>query len=93
MRKYINGDLVEVGDVFTDGGENQEDIRLRIRGKVLYVDKFTVVWMPLNKYTINLYASHFSSKISWFRYPRKLELSDLTQEELEMYNNSDSYLK
>lgn len=53
--KYIDGSLIKIGDVFTDGSSGREDVRLKNRAKVLYVDKFTFVWFPLNDFTTHNY--------------------------------------
>ena len=52
MYKYLNSDEnIKVGDVFTDGSSGSEDVRLQNKAKVLYVDKFILVWFPLNEFT------------------------------------------
>lgn len=93
--KYIDGELVKVGDVFTDGSEGSEDLRLKNRAKVLYVDKYKLVWFPLNNYTshTDFDKEKYTSK-TWClsSEPKKVELSDLTEEELDLYNTTDSYL-
>lgn len=33
--KYIDGSLVKIGDVFTDGSSGREDVRLKNKAKVL----------------------------------------------------------
>ena len=92
--KYIDGSLIQVGDVFTDGSYGREDVRLKNKAKVLYVDKFTLVWFPLNSFTTHSDLEKCKSK-TWClsSSPLKVELSELSTEELEMYNNSDEYLK
>lgn len=93
--KYINGELIKVGDVFTDGSSGSKDVRLKNRAKVLYVDKFTLVWFPLNDFTThtNFEKQKYVSK-TWClsAEPKKVELSELTEEELDVYNNTNSYL-
>ncbi len=87
MIKYIDGTLIKVGDVFTDGSSGREDVRLKNRAKVLYVDKFVLVWYPLNEFTNNnIYKSQ-----TWAitQDPKKIEISELTEEELEFYNQAD----
>ena len=97
MENFTNGDVIKVGDIFTDGGEGRESIRLLNKAKVLYIDKYILVWFPLNDFTAH--SSGYSSikyKSNTWRLtstPKKIELEELTLEELEKYNNSDSYLK
>jgi len=94
--KYINGELVKIGDVFTDGSSGREDVRLKNRAKVLYVDKFILVWFPLNDFT-----THTDFKNEKYRSntwclsaePKKVEISELTEEELNIYKNTNSYLE
>ncbi len=96
--KYIDGSLVKIGDIFTDGSSGREDVRLKNRAKVLYVDKHTLVWFPLNDFTTH---TDFKKEKDKYRSktwclsaePKKIEISDLTEEELKMYNNTDFYLK
>lgn len=93
--KYINGDRVKAGDVITDGTEGRENVRLKNRAKVLYVDKYCLVWFPLNDFTTHSdYKPHKWISKDWglTQDPIKIELSELTPEELEKYNNSDDYL-
>ena len=95
--KYIDGTDIRVGDVFTDGyPDDRADVRLKNRGKVLYVDNYTLVWFPLNDFT-----THTDSKsntrwrsVTWGLSirPKKIEFSELTEEEREMYNTSHQYL-
>ena len=94
--KYIDGSLIKINDVFTDGSSGGEDVRLKNRAKVLYVDKFILVWFPLNDFT-----THTDFKNSKYRSntwdlssePKKVEISELTEEELNIYNNTNDYLE
>ena len=94
--KYIDGSLVEINDVFTDGTYGREDVRLKNRAKVLYVDKYTLVWFPLNDFTThtNSQNAKYTSK-DWClsAEPKKLQLNELTEEELDLYNNTNTYLQ
>lgn len=94
--KYIDGSLVKIGDVFTDGSSGREDVRLKNRAKVLYVDKFTLVWFPLNDFTTHTVfeKEKYGSK-TWClsAEPKKVEISELTEEELNIYNNTKYYLE
>jgi hypothetical protein len=91
--KYIDGSLVEVGDIFTDGSYGREDVRLKNRAKVLYVDKFTLVWFPLNDFTTHTDFKNTSKTWCLSAKPKKVEISELTVEELNIYNETDHYLK
>lgn len=94
--KYIDGSIVKVGDVFTDGTRGREDVRLKNRAKVLYVDKYTLVWFPLNDFTTHMdYEKWKYTSRTWglSQDPIKVELSELTEEELELYNNTNLYLE
>ena len=110
--KYIDGSLVKIGDVFTDGSSGREDVRLKNRAKVLYVDKFTLVWFPLNDFTYRLHEDPYRGRhfADWPRTvfekekygsktwclsaePKKVEISELTEEELDIYNNTKDYLE
>lgn len=94
--KYIDGSLVKIGDVFTDGSFGKEEVRLKNRAKVLYVDKFTLVWFPLNDFTTHtdFEREKYMSK-TWClsAEPKKVEITELTEEELNVYNNTKSYLE
>lgn len=94
--RYKNGDIIEIGDIFTDGSSGSEDIRLKNRAKVLYVDKFNLVWFPLNDFTThtNYKKEKYTSK-TWTlsSNPIKINITELTDEELEMYNSADLYIK
>jgi hypothetical protein len=94
--KYDDGTLVKVGDIFTDGSSGHEDVRLKNRAKVLYVDKFTLVWFPLNDFTTHtdFKMGKFTSK-TWglSAEPKRVELSELTEDELNIYNTTNSYLE
>lgn len=74
--KYIDGSLVKIGDIFTDGSSGSEHVRLKNRAKVLYVDKFTLVWFPLNDFTThtNFEKGKYTSK-TWClsAEPKKLK--------------------
>ena len=94
--KYIDGSLVKIGDVFTDGSSDREDVRLKNKAKVLYVDKFILVWFPLNDFTAH--TDHKKEKYiskTWglSSEPKKIEISDLTKEELNIYNTTNVYLE
>lgn len=93
--KYIDGSLIKVGDVFTDGSSGNEDYRLRNRAKVLYVDKFVLVWFPLNDFTTHSdYEREKYTSNTWTLSsdPKKIEISELTEQELTIYNTTNSYL-
>lgn len=94
--KYIDESLIEIGDVFTDGSSGSEEVRLKNRAKVLYVDKFTLVWFPLNDFTTHTEFGNekYRSK-TWCisAEPKKVEISELTKEELDVYNNTKFYLE
>jgi len=88
---YKNGDQIKVGDIFTDGGDGREGVRLKKRAKVLYVDKYNLVWFGLNEQSqFCTIAKSETWQIS--KYPVKVEISDLTEDELAMYLSSDSIL-
>lgn len=93
--KYIDGSLINIGDIFTDGSSGSEDMRLKNKAKVLYVDKFVLVWFPLNDYTThtNYKEEKYRSK-TWClsAEPKKIEMTDLTDEELNIYNTTNDYL-
>jgi len=91
MRRYIDGREIKVGDIFTDGSDNQTHIRLKNRAKVLYVDKFTLVWFPLNDFTIHSYG-YKSNTWCLSSDPKKVEMSELIEDELKIYNSSNEYL-
>lgn len=90
MMKYINGENVQAGDVFTDGGENNEATRLKVRAKVLYVDKFVLVWFPLNDFS--MFDNGAMSQTFGFRHKKKVTPDELTEPERVMYDSSDSFL-
>lgn len=89
--KYSDGSEIQVGDIITDGGLGRESTRLLYRAKVLYVDQYTLVWIPLNEIT-TLDKGYKSCTWTLTSYPKKIEISDLTPEELNIYNNSDKFL-
>jgi len=93
--KYLDGSLVKIGDVFTDGSSDRENVRLKNKAKVLYADKFVLVWFPLNEFTTHTQhrKEKYTSK-TWglSSEPKKVEISDLTKEELDIYNNTNTYL-
>ena len=94
--KYIDGSLVKIGDVFTDGSSGREDVRLKNKAKVLYVDKFVLVWFPLNDFTTH--TEHKKEKYTSKTWglssePKKIEMDDLTEEELNIYNSTNAYLE
>jgi hypothetical protein len=94
--KYTDGSLVEIGDVFTDGSSGSEDVRLKNRAKVLYVDKFILVWFPLNDFTTHTdfeKSKYRSNTWCLSSEPKKVEISDLTEKELDIYNNTNAYLE
>ena len=94
--RYINSDdEMKPGDIFTDGDSGHEGYRRKNKAKVLYVDKFNLVWFPLNDHTEHTFhqIDKFRSN-TWYLSgnPFKLDISDLNQEELDRYNNTDSYV-
>lgn len=93
--KYIDGELIKIGDIFTDGSSGSESYRLNNRAKVLYVDKFKLVWFPLNDFTTHatLEREKYTSK-TWCltSAPLKVDILELTEEELNMYNNTSEYI-
>lgn len=96
VMKYIDGTLIKVGDVFTDGtSDNMEQVRQKNRAKVLYVDSFNLVWFPLNDFTTHtrFEKEKFRSK-TWCLSsdPKKIEIEELTEDELEMYNSSNKFV-
>ena len=94
--KYSNGELIKIGDIFTDGSYGREYDRLKIRAKVLYVDKFTLVWFPLNRdsaCTSFEEEVYMSKDFCLTSKPKKVDISELTEEELNIYNNTDYYLE
>ena len=94
--KYSNGELIKIGDIFTDGASGRECDRLKCKAKVLYVDKFTLVWFPLNDITAatSFQEEMYTSK-DWCltSKPKKVDISELTEEELNIYNNTKYYLE
>ena len=90
--KYSDGSEIQVGDIFTDGGQGRENTRLMYRAKVLYVDQHTLVWIPLNELT-GLNKGYKSCTWPLTSFPKKIDISDLNPEELNIYNNSDKYLQ
>ena len=94
--KYIDKSLIKVGDVFTDGGPGREDVRLMNRAKVLYVDKYILAWFPLNDFTTHFgdFPKQGYKSNTWClsSYPMKLEIEDLTKEELKMYESSGDFI-
>ncbi len=96
MHKYIDGTEIKVGDVFTDGTlDSLQDYRLKNRAKVLYVDNFVLVWFPLNDFTTHTdyYREKWTSRTYLRTNPKKVEIEELTEEELKMYNTTDKYTK
>jgi hypothetical protein len=93
MYKYVNSDEnIKVGDVFTDGSINQEATRLKNKAKVLYVDKYTLVWFPLNEFTQHTdFDKSKNTSRTWCLScdPIKVDIGDLTDEEMENYNNAE----
>lgn len=89
--KYSDGSDIKVGDIITDGGQGRESVRLMYRAKVLYVDSYTLVWIPLNEIT-TLGRGYKSCKWQLTSHPKKIEISDLTPEEIDIYDNSDRLL-
>lgn len=91
MKFYIDGSPIQVGDVFTDGGTGRESDRLQNKGKILYVDKYNIVWFPLSSPPN---VPLVDRSLSWFiKYPKKVNIEDLTKEEFHRYSNSDKFLK
>jgi len=91
--KYNNGEIVKVGDVITDGSSGREEYRLKNKAKVSYIDKFNILVFALNEFTCHGRGfKSFNMGIITCE-PLKIEIDNLTKEELEMYNNSDLYLK
>jgi hypothetical protein len=96
MQKYIDGTEIKVGDIFTDGTNNHQQIRLKNRAIVLYVDKFNLVWFPLNDFTTHTdFKKEKWTSRTWrlAAEPKKVEIEELTEEELKMYNSVDMYIK
>ena len=93
--KYIDDSLVKIGDVFTDGTYGREDVRLKNRAKVLYVDKFILVWFPLNEFTTHTDSKNKYRSNTWTlsSEPKKMEILELTEEELSIYNSTNLYLE
>jgi hypothetical protein len=92
---YIDGTKIQVGDVFTDGSAGREEVRLQNRAKVLYVDDYTLVWFPLNEFTIhNDLKTHRYTSNTWClsAEPKKVDLSELTDDELIMCNSVNDYI-
>lgn len=89
--KYINGDIIKVGDIFTDGSNGHEELRLKNKAKLLNVDNFILVWFPLNEFTChgNKYKSYDWGLTS---EPKQINKDNLTEEELRIYNNTGTYL-
>ena len=57
FNQYSNGDIIQIGDVFTDGhDDSRSNERLRNKAKVLYADKWNLIWFPLNDFTTHTYA-------------------------------------
>ena len=94
--KYVDGTDIRVGDVFTDGyPDDRADVRLKNRGKVLYVDNYTLVWFPLNDFTTHTdFERGKWTSNTWCLSgdPKRVEYSELTEEEREMYNTCHQYL-
>ena len=96
MYNYINSkDEIKIGDVFTDGDSGRTEYRQKNRAKVLYVDKFNLVWFPLNEFTQHTNHNPGYTSKTWCLScrPKKIELSDLTEEELTNYNKSEDIVK
>ena len=94
--RYIDNSEMKIGDVFTDGAYGREDVRVKNRAKILYVDKYCIVWFPLNDYTARHGMAQVPTYISndWniTSKPKKIETSELTKEELFIYKNTHLYL-
>lgn len=93
---YINGEPIKIDDIFTDGSSGNEDVRLKNKAKVLYVDKYVLVWFPLNNFTTHTdYEKEKYKSKTWTlsSEPKKIDISDLTDEELNVYNTTDKYLE
>lgn len=92
--KYKDGSLIKVGDIFTDGSSGVTHIRTKNRAKVLYVDKFTLVWFPLNDFTVHTLENKYTSR-SWHlsSFPIKIDIGELTEEELEKYNTASKIIE
>ena len=93
---YIDNSEMKIGDVFTDGASGREDVRVKNRAKILYVDKYCIVWFPLNNYTARTgwmqVPTYISNDWELTGKPRKVEISELTKEELFIYKNTHLYL-
>jgi hypothetical protein len=89
--KYKDGQVVKAGDIFTDGDHGREDIRLKNRAKVMYVDNYQLVWFPLNDFTQHGEILK-SNTWSLTTTPIKVELNELTDHELKMYELADKTL-
>jgi hypothetical protein len=95
--KYTNGEIMKIGDIFTDGiDDSRSDVRLLNRAKVLYVDKFVLVWFALNEHTAHTFSKEgmYESK-TWMLTPKpkKVDISELTKDELKVYNNIDKLIQ
>lgn len=93
--KYIDGTDMRIGDIFTDGTPDRLDVRLKNKAKVLYVDKYTLVWFPLNDFTVHtdsIGRKWVSNTWCLSGDPKRVDPSELTQEEREMYDTSHEYL-
>ena len=92
--KYINTDeKIKVGDIFTDGyGDNLMEYRRKNKAKVIYVDRFNLLWYPLNDFTThnNGYKTNTYCLSS---DPYKLDMKDLDEKEILLYNKIDSLIE
>lgn len=80
---YVDGTEVKVGDLFTDGGYGREETRTNLKGKILYVDKFNIVWFPISNYSNELTTIETARTETYFiKHPKKITEDSLTQEEL-----------
>lgn len=101
--RYNDGSLVRVGHVITDGGKDREELRTKNRVKVLYVDKNCCVVFPLNDFSCHFpmwsdinyepTIKDYKSRTWTFTYPKKVDIEELTEDELLIYNNTDKYLQ
>ena len=100
--KYKDGSLVKVGDVITDGGDGREDVRLKNKVKVLYIDKYSCVVFPLNDFSCHFpmwsdinykpTIEDYKSRTWTFSHPKRVAIGELTEDELFIYNNTNKLL-
>lgn len=47
----VNGKVIEVGMIITNGNPNRAFVNRQMKGEVLYVDRWSIVWKPLTEFT------------------------------------------